>query len=426
MVGAATRKDVFGLVSTVIGERFRVDDLVAEGGFGVVYRATQVALDRRVALKVLKTPAAHDDATRAEFRERFEAEAKTIARLKHPNIVDVYDFAVSPLPSGELAAWMALEWVDGETLETRLARRRAEGLRGLPPVEALALLRPAVEALAFAHKEGVVHRDVKPANIMLSETDHGRRVRVLDFGIAKIVRSEEPAGSGRTRTGSVPAFSPAYAAPEQVTFSRTGPWTDVHALGLVLSELLTDEAPFPETDAAVHEQVMAPVRPTPASKGREVGWLEPIVARALAVAPGDRYRNAGELLAALEGPRSEAARPATATRAPGRKRMVAAAALGGAALMAVGIWSVRGRSTPAEPPVVASPPRPVQAVQAVAPPPAPAPESAPAPPVRAAAIVPEEPLRRPARPLHGTSRQRKPDPQPAREAKPNDLFDDTK
>ena len=241
------RPDFLDLEGTLFDGRFRVERYVAEGGFGVVYRAWQVALDRRVALKILKTPAANDEATRTEFRERFEAEAKTIARLKHPSVVDVYDFAVSPLPSGELAAWMALEWVDGETLEARLARRRAEGLRGIPPAEALALLRPAIEALAFAHTQGIAHRDVKPANIMISETDHGRRVRVLDFGIAKMVHSDEPAGSGRTRTGSVPAFSPAYAAPEQVTFSRTGPWTDVHALGLVLSELLTDEAPFPAT-----------------------------------------------------------------------------------------------------------------------------------------------------------------------------------
>jgi len=434
MVGAAPRKDVFGLLSTTVGDRFRVEELVAEGGFGVVYRACQVALDRRVALKILKTPAANDEATRAEFRERFEAEAKTIARLKHPSVVDVYDFAVSPLPSGELAAWMALEWVDGETLETRLLRRRAEGQRGMAPAEALALLRPAIEALAFAHKQGVVHRDVKPANIMLSETDHGRRVRVLDFGIAKMVHSEEPAGSGRTRTGSVPAFSPAYAAPEQVTFSRTGPWTDVHALGLVLSELLTDEAPFPETDASVHEQVMAAVRPTPASKGRDVGRLEPVIAKALAVAPGDRYRTAGDLLAALDGgeqavapaaARAPAIAPAAAPPVRGRKRIAIGAAVIGFGIAAA-IWASRGPTAPvAQPAVVQPQPQPPSAAPPVevAPPPAPR-EPVPAPPPTPA-ITAKEPTR-PARATRASSRQRKPDPAPAREGKPSDLFDDTK
>ncbi len=256
MVDTAARTDAFRLRGTLVSGRFRVEEQIAEGGFAVVYRATQVALDRQVALKVLKTPAGYDEVARVEFHAKFEAEAKTIARLKHPDIVDVYDFGVSELPSGELSPWMALDWVDGETLETRLQRMRHEGRR-LEPGEALELLRPAIQALAFAHRQGIAHRDVKPANIMITESDHGRRVRVLDFGIAKIIRGEEPAGSGRTRTGSVPAFSPAYAAPEQVTFSRTGPWTDVHALGLVLSELLTGEAPFGDPEASVHEQVMA-------------------------------------------------------------------------------------------------------------------------------------------------------------------------
>src|SRR6185436_19531839 len=99
MVDAAARDDGFHLLTTVLADRFRVDALIAEGGFAVVYRACQEALDRRVAIKVLKTPAGYDQAACAEFRERFAAEARTIARLKHPHIVDVYDFAISALPS---------------------------------------------------------------------------------------------------------------------------------------------------------------------------------------------------------------------------------------------------------------------------------------------------------------------------------------
>ena len=228
--------------------RFRIEERIAEGGFAVVYRACQVALDRRVALKILKPRRGHDEAARAEFRETFAAEARTIARLRHPHIVDVYDFSVSALPSGEPAAWMALEWLDGETLATHLARRRAEGQRGRAPLEALELVRPVLQALAHAHKQAIVHRDIKPANIMVTQTAHGPSLRVLDFGIAKIMADDSAPATGHTRTESAPAFSPSYAAPEQVAFSRTGPWTDVHGLGLILTELLTDEAPF--SDAA--------------------------------------------------------------------------------------------------------------------------------------------------------------------------------
>ena len=256
MVDTAARTDAFRLRGTLVSGRFRVEEQIAEGGFAVVYRATQVALDRQVALKVLKTPAGYDEVARVEFHAKFEAEAKTIARLKHPDIVDVYDFGCRAAVGRAVA-------VDGARLGRRRdagdaapAHLRREGRR-LEPREALELLRPVMQALAFAHRQGIVHRDIKPANIMITDSDHGRRVRVLDFGIAKIIRGEEPAGSGRTRTGSVPAFSPAYAAPEQVTFSRTGPWTDVHALGLVLSELLTGAAPFGNPEASVHEQVMA-------------------------------------------------------------------------------------------------------------------------------------------------------------------------
>src|SRR5262249_54294633 len=127
----------------------------------------------------------------------------------------------------------------------------------------------------------------------------------LDFGIAKIVASQDLPSSGHTRTESAPAFSPAYAAPEQVAFSRTGPWTDVHALGLVLSELLTDEAPFRDDgEAHIFEQVMSPQRPTPAGKGRGVGAFEPVIAKALALPPRDRGKSAGELLAALDDARA--------------------------------------------------------------------------------------------------------------------------
>ncbi|HEY4394198.1 MAG TPA: serine/threonine-protein kinase [Polyangia bacterium] len=300
MADGSSQGDRFGLCGATLAERFYVERQIAEGGFAVVYRAHQLALERPVALKVLKTPSDLDDAARAGFRERFAAEAKTVARLKHPYIVAVHDFGVAEMPSGELAPWMALEWLDGETLETDLDRRRGQG--GRTPAEAVALLRPVVEAMAYAHRYGVVHRDIKPANMMTVMTEGGPSLRMLDFGIAKLVRTGATAGGTEPgNTSGLPGFSPHYAAPEQVTFSRTGAFTDVHALGLVLTELLTDEAPYTDDlDEHVFEQVMSAARPSPRRKGKSVGRLEKIIDKAVSLSPRGRWADAGALLEALD------------------------------------------------------------------------------------------------------------------------------
>ena len=160
--------------------KFRVDGLVAEGGFGVVYFAAQTMLERAVALKVLKTPPEFGPEARQTFMEGFAREAKTIARISHPNIVQVIDFGIAAMPSGEQAAWMALEWLQGITLRDSLMARRGRG--GRSAQECLALLRPTLEALAYAHDEGIAHRDLKPANMMLVETRRGTVLKLLDFG----------------------------------------------------------------------------------------------------------------------------------------------------------------------------------------------------------------------------------------------------
>jgi len=360
--GAASRGSLPDLQGIVFDGRFRVEERIAEGGFAVVYKAWQVALDRRVALKVLKAPRNQDELGQAAFREKFAAEARTIAKLRHPHIVDVHDFSVSALPSGELAPWMALGWLEGETLAKRLGRRRDAGERGMDPREAVAFLRPVLQALAHAHAQGIVHRDIKPSNIMVTETAHGTSLRVLDFGIAKIMVDDRSPNTGNTRTDSVPVFSPAYAAPEQVAFSRTGPWTDVHALGLVLTEIMTDEPPFSDPDPEAHlfEQVMARRRPTPASKGRDVGPFERIIAKALALSPRDRWRSAGELLAALEEATAGAAATSGDTPSPSRRAirrvpraaaLALAVALGGTSIVVGATWVLRAKRAP--PPAVA-------------------------------------------------------------------------
>ena len=434
--GVARREALPLLEGTVFDGRFRIEERIAEGGFAIVYRAWQIALDRRVALKVLKPPRTQDELAVGEFRDRFAVEARTIARLRHPHIVDVYDFAVAALPSGELAPWMALEWLEGETLAMHLGRRRREGRQGRPPREAVEFLRPVMLALGHAHAQGIVHRDVKPSNIMVTETPSGPSLRVLDFGIAKIMVDDQSPNTGDTRTESAPVFSPAYAAPEQVAFSRTGPWTDVHGLGLILTELMTDQPPFSDPDPEAHlfEQVMARKRPTPGSKGCDVGAFEPIIQKALALSPRDRWRTVEEMVAALDG---EPALPAAsvAVPAPARgKRLTGALAIGAMVVVASIVAARPGVGPtvlPTQVPTTAattltqsrSPPAPeLTAIRVLTTPAALSPSSTedrPLPgPVRTAAVPPRK------------DRRRKPTTLPSPASPPTtdgrELFDDTK
>ncbi|MES1208104.1 MAG: serine/threonine-protein kinase, partial [Pseudomonadota bacterium] len=331
-------------------------------------------------------------------------------------IVDVYDFGISALPAGSLAPWMALEWLEGDTLEVILGAIR--GTDGMTAKATLSLLRPVLQAFGYAHRQGIAHRDIKPANVMMSMADHGSVLRVLDFGIAKIMNPDDSAGSGLTRTAGLPAFSPAYAAPEQVAFGRTGPWTDVHALGLMLTEAVTGQLPFAGQDMQLYEQIMGVERPTPAAKGKNVGAWEPVLAKALALQPTQRWKDADDLLAALEATVDDAdvemhlALDDTAHAAPGgapapaassaaisatgrsrRTRLVTLAALGavvaGAAAVAVTRWASRPAGPGVEQRATLPPPAPEPAAA-----PKTSPETAPAhpdpspPPATAAAAPP--------------------------------------
>jgi serine/threonine-protein kinase len=202
------------------------------------------------------------------------------------------------------------------------------------------LLRPLIEAVALAHESGVVHRDIKPANIMVLDPLGTGGVRVLDFGIAKMMNPDGPVSTGSTLTRSRTGFSPRYAAPEQIEGTRTGPWTDVHGLGLVLSEVLTGASPYGpgEFVVTVYARVASPKRPTPSAAGVDVGPWEPVLARALALKPNRRFGNARELLVALE--RSLAGQEWD--RGPAEEPVVA-----NAAPSAPGAVSISGRVTPA-------------------------------------------------------------------------------
>jgi streptogramin lyase len=253
---------------------YRVDALIARGGMGVVYRATHLALDRPVALKVIARHLADDPA----FRERFLTESRLAARLDHPSVVPVYDAREE---AGEL--FVAMRLIEGGDLKRRIA---AEG--PLPPAEAVELLGQVADALDAAHTAGIVHRDVKPHNILL---DGSGRAYLSDFGLAKAL-GESGVLSGASIAGTVE-----YMSPEQWQGRSVGPAADVYSLGCVLYEAVTGIAPY-----ARKEDDSEPEMPA---------GFEEVIARAVDKEPERRYPSAEAMIDAARA--REGATP-TATR----------------------------------------------------------------------------------------------------------------
>jgi DNA-binding beta-propeller fold protein YncE len=244
--------------STLAG--YRIDALIARGGMGVVYRATHLALERPVALKVI----ARHLATQEGFRERFLRESRLAARLDHPNVVPVLDAREE---EGELI--VAMRFVKGGDLKQRISQRGP-----LPPPEAIDLLAQVAEALDTAHASGIVHRDVKPHNILLE----GDRAYLSDFGLAKAL-GDSGVLSDASIVGTVE-----YMSPEQWRGADVGPAADVYSLGCVLYEALTGIAPFARQAGDAEPEM---------PKG-----LDAVIGRAVAKDPGERYASAGALIEA--------------------------------------------------------------------------------------------------------------------------------
>lgn len=303
-------QDPFGLAGTLLEGQYRVDAIVGEGGFGVVYKGRHLSLEQPIAIKVLKGLDGGDAAINALVLEKFRAEARLLYKLSQSSlhIVRALDFGAATMPSGIWAPFMVLEWLDGRSLAEDLAERRARGMRGRSLHEALAILEPVADGLAAAHRQQVAHRDVKPANVFLLTDPGGPRVKVLDFGIAKIMSEGEAAGT----KGTFASFTWLYAAPEQLDprLGGTSLATDVYAFGLLLTELLTDRAPIDERDiVGILKTATNPSRrPTPRTLGANVtDEIEAVCQRALAVDPKKRYANVAELWAALFAGRGERA-----------------------------------------------------------------------------------------------------------------------
>jgi predicted Ser/Thr protein kinase len=266
---------------TIIDERYRVISRVGSGGMADVYCAEDLQLGRRVAVKLLHERFAQD----AEFVERFRREASSAASLSHANIVSVYD-------RGEWGGtyYIAMELLEGRSLDS-IVREEAP----LTPERAIEITEQVLRAARFAHKRGVVHRDLKPHNVIVDEES---RVKVTDFGIARAGASEI------TQTGSIMGTA-RYLSPEQAQGDQIGPSSDLYAIGILLYELLTGTVPF-EGDSVVAialRHLSEPPRPPSTLVSSISPNLDAIVLRALAKEPRNRFADADEFLAALAGER---------------------------------------------------------------------------------------------------------------------------
>ncbi|HEY8638129.1 MAG TPA: protein kinase, partial [Solirubrobacteraceae bacterium] len=258
---------------TIIDARYRVLDRLGSGGMADVYGAEDMQLGRRVALKLLYRRFAEDQ----EFVERFRREASSAAALQHPNVVAVYD-------RGE---WDGTSYISMEYLEGRTLKQVITGDAPLDPIRAIDLAVQVLRAARFAHKRGVIHRDLKPHNVIV---DPEGRAKVTDFGIARAGASD------MTQTGSIMGTAQ-YLSPEQAQGLAVTPGSDLYSVGIVLYEMLTGRVPFDGESAVtialkqVSEMPVPPGQLNPAI-GQE---LDAIVMKALAKEPGERYASAAEM-----------------------------------------------------------------------------------------------------------------------------------
>jgi predicted Ser/Thr protein kinase len=295
------------VIGDVLSDRYELEELVGSGGMSSVYRAHDRLLERKVALKILHQQYEGDE----DYVERFRREARAVASLSHPNIVTVIDRG-----EHEGRQFIVFEYIDGENLKQLIQRRGPA-----PVATALELAMQIARGLSFAHQQGLVHRDVKPQNVLLNGDGEAK---VTDFGIARSLEVVH----GMTQTGTVLGTSD-YIAPEQAQGQRVDEHTDVYSLGVVLYELLLNEVPFPgENFVAIAMRHINEEPPSIRDKRPDVpANVEAAVHRAMAKDPQDRFHTMADFCAELEACLAEVQGTQVITRgaiAPPRRERVRA------------------------------------------------------------------------------------------------------
>jgi serine/threonine protein kinase/tetratricopeptide (TPR) repeat protein len=299
--------DPFGWVGSTLDQRFAIESVAGEGGFGVVYRGVHLGFDLPVAVKCLRIPPGLGGAVQADLVAKFREEARLLVRLSQrtANIVQALDVGAATSPKGWWTPYIVMEWLEGQTLAADLERRRVSGAGPRSLDEAIQHLAPAAGALAIAHQENVSHRDVKPANLFLARVGGGTTLKILDFGVARVLSDATLRDALRTQPhASAQPFTPQYGAPEQYSgsFGATGPWTDVFTMALILVEVVTGQRALAGGDMVqlLTAAIAEGSRPSLSARGvRASQEVEKVLSRALSASARDRFRTMGEMWAAL-------------------------------------------------------------------------------------------------------------------------------
>ena len=266
--------------------RYQIERVLGKGAMGVVYEALDPKLHRKVAIKTILVSQL-DEETAKDFSMRFVREAHAVARLNHPNIVQVYDFG----EEGGVA-YFVMEFIRGKELKSELAANQAYDRK-----ETVRIMCELLDALDFAHEAGVIHRDIKPANVML---DSQGRAKLADFGVARLTDNERTSAE-RTQAGTM-VGTPAYMSPEQIQGLKVDRRTDIFSAGIILYQFLTGQKPFTGDGAwTVAKKIIQDNPPSPSSLNVSVSpEFDRVVAKALAKIPDERFPNAREFAAALK------------------------------------------------------------------------------------------------------------------------------
>src|SRR5438067_2140807 len=276
---------------------YEIERLLGKGSIGKVYLARHRRIGRHVALKIIRPEQRFDDeADRVEFRRRLQREAELCASLQHPNVVTLFEVGYE----GDVVAFLATEYVEGESLQARLKKTRP-----LPLAEALRIGADVLRALAYAHSKGVIHRDIKPGNIIIAA---GGEAKITDFGIAR------PVNSSLTGTNSL-LGTPNYMSPEQVKSSAITPRADLFSAGVVMYEMLTGVKPFSASDISGILYNVVNTEPPAVDKLNPTvpRAVSKVVAKLLAKAPQARYASAAQALADIDRIRPKAPAPTAGT-----------------------------------------------------------------------------------------------------------------